>query len=95
MFYEPFYQQEIIAIYSINFRDLISKNTVAKELFRKTSIVDGFTSYKCYDLKEHASSLIELIDFALQEIHSATKVVQVKSEIALYSSPLTIPIFKE
>ncbi|VDK89421.1 unnamed protein product [Onchocerca ochengi] len=57
-------------------RDVISKNTVAKELFRKTSIIDGFTSYKCYDIKEHANSLIELIDFALQEIHNSTKIVQ-------------------
>ncbi|MCP9264463.1 hypothetical protein DINM_022556 [Dirofilaria immitis] len=48
----------------------------SKELFRKTSIIDGFTSYKCYDIKEHANSLIELIDFALQEIHSPIKVVQ-------------------
>ncbi|EJW70991.1 hypothetical protein WUBG_18102, partial [Wuchereria bancrofti] len=55
---------------------VISKNTIAKELFRKTSIIDGFTSYKCYDVKEHADSLIELIDFALQEIHSSIKVVQ-------------------
>ncbi|EFO17536.2 hypothetical protein LOAG_10963 [Loa loa] len=58
------------------FRTVIAKNTIAKELFRKTSIIDGFTSYKCYDVKEHADSLIELIDFALQEIHSSTKVVQ-------------------
>ncbi|VDN95260.1 unnamed protein product [Brugia pahangi] len=58
------------------FRTVISKNTIAKELFRKTSIIDGFTSYKCYDVKEHADSLIELIDFALQEIHSSIKVVQ-------------------
>ncbi|VBB34162.1 unnamed protein product [Acanthocheilonema viteae] len=57
-------------------RIVISKNTIAKELFQKTSIIDGFTSYKCYDVKEHADSLIELIDFALQEIHSPTKVVQ-------------------
>uniref|UniRef100_A0A1I8EQL8 Globin family profile domain-containing protein n=3 Tax=Wuchereria bancrofti TaxID=6293 RepID=A0A1I8EQL8_WUCBA len=57
-------------------RTVISKNTIAKELFRKTSIIDGFTSYKCYDVKEHADSLIELIDFALQEIHSSIKVVQ-------------------
>ncbi|KAM3716564.1 Globin-like protein [Dirofilaria immitis] len=58
------------------FRTVISKNAIAKELFRKTSIIDGFTSYKCYDIKEHANSLIELIDFALQEIHSPIKVVQ-------------------
>uniref|UniRef100_A0A915Q3A0 Globin family profile domain-containing protein n=1 Tax=Setaria digitata TaxID=48799 RepID=A0A915Q3A0_9BILA len=57
-------------------RTVIAKNSIAKELFRKTSIIDGFTSYKCYDIKEHANSLIELIDFTLQEIHNPTKVVQ-------------------
>ncbi|VDO49309.1 unnamed protein product [Onchocerca flexuosa] len=60
----------------IVFRDVISKNAIAKELFRKTLIIDGFTSYKCYDIKEHANSLIELIDFALQQIHNSTKIVQ-------------------
>uniref|UniRef100_A0A0R3RLE6 GLOBIN domain-containing protein n=1 Tax=Elaeophora elaphi TaxID=1147741 RepID=A0A0R3RLE6_9BILA len=55
---------------------VISKDTIARELFRKTSIIDGFTAYKCYDVKEHADSLIELIDFALQEIHRSTKIVQ-------------------
>ncbi|CAG9540662.1 unnamed protein product [Cercopithifilaria johnstoni] len=63
--------------FAINiFRTVISKNAIAKELFRKTLIIDGFTSYKCYDVKEHADGLIELIDFALKEIHNSIKVVQ-------------------
>ncbi|VDN07990.1 unnamed protein product [Thelazia callipaeda] len=62
---------------SLFIQTLIAKNLLAKELFQKTSIIDGFTSYKCYDVKEHAKCLIELIDFTLQEIHSSSKVVQV------------------
>ncbi|VDK29242.1 unnamed protein product [Gongylonema pulchrum] len=72
------------------FRAVIANNALAKELFQKTSIIDGFSSYKCCDVKQHAKSLIELIDFMLQEVHSSTKLVQVKIDLIFQ-----IPILKD
>uniref|UniRef100_A0A0M3I2Y9 GLOBIN domain-containing protein n=1 Tax=Ascaris lumbricoides TaxID=6252 RepID=A0A0M3I2Y9_ASCLU len=57
-------------------RAVVANNAMAKELFQKASIIEGFSSAgsKCCTIKEHARMLCELIDFCIHEIHSSTKV---------------------
>uniref|UniRef100_A0A914RIW6 Uncharacterized protein n=1 Tax=Parascaris equorum TaxID=6256 RepID=A0A914RIW6_PAREQ len=52
---------------------------MAKELFQKASIIEGFSSTgsKSCTIKDHARALCELIDFCIHEIHSSTKVAHV------------------
>ncbi|KHN80181.1 hypothetical protein Tcan_16953 [Toxocara canis] len=59
----------------VNFRAVVANNAMAKELFQKASIIEGFSAGgKCCNIKEHARTLSELIDFCIHEIHSSTKV---------------------
>jgi hypothetical protein len=44
------------------------------------SIVGGFSSSKCCDLKEHVAVLVELFDSSIQELNSPVKIAQVGVE---------------
>ena len=57
-------------------RELCQKCAKVKEVFQKTSIVGGFSSNKCFDIKEHGKLLIELYDAALQDLGAPCKLTQ-------------------
>uniref|UniRef100_A0A1I8ADY0 GLOBIN domain-containing protein n=1 Tax=Steinernema glaseri TaxID=37863 RepID=A0A1I8ADY0_9BILA len=66
------------SVFSNTFRLLTQKNVHAKEMFQKMSIVEGFSSNKCCDMKEHTRLLNDLIETAILEINSPCKVIQGK-----------------
>ncbi|KAL3079496.1 hypothetical protein niasHT_032504 [Heterodera trifolii] len=63
-------------VFANAFKDLSRKNASAKEMFQKMSIVEGFSSGKCCDQKEHGRQLGELFDFALQNLNAPSRLVQ-------------------
>ncbi|VDM45106.1 unnamed protein product [Toxocara canis] len=68
-------------------RAVVANNAMAKELFQKASIIEGFSAGgKCCNIKEHARTLSELIDFCIHEIHSSTKVAHAQSQEASWQS---------
>uniref|UniRef100_A0A7E5A147 GLOBIN domain-containing protein n=1 Tax=Panagrellus redivivus TaxID=6233 RepID=A0A7E5A147_PANRE len=61
------------------FSILSQRNSKARELFQKMSIVESFStskSGKCCDMKEHVRALNDLVDFAVSEMYSPSKSVQ-------------------
>ncbi|KAE9551509.1 hypothetical protein FO519_005277 [Halicephalobus sp. NKZ332] len=60
------------------FRQLATRNSKVKELFQKMCIVEGFSSSKGCDMKEHSKCLVELFDLAVAELNSPSKAVQDK-----------------
>lgn len=55
------------------------RNTIAKEVFQKMSIVEGFSASKNCDQKEHIRLLIELFDLSIQYLNNSCKLIQVKT----------------
>lgn len=53
------------------------RNTIAKEVFQKMSIVEGFSASKICDQKEHIKLLIETFDLSIQDLNSSCKLIQV------------------
>ncbi|KAK0413273.1 hypothetical protein QR680_006701 [Steinernema hermaphroditum] len=66
------------SVFANTFRLLTQKNVMAKEMFQKMSIVEGFSSNKCCDMKEHTRLLNDLIETAILEINSPCKIIQDK-----------------
>ncbi|TKR88822.1 hypothetical protein L596_013005 [Steinernema carpocapsae] len=65
-------------VFANTFRLLTQRNNLSKEMFQKMSIVEGFSSNKCCDIKEHTRLLNDLFETAILEINSPCKIIQTK-----------------
>ncbi|KAH7730828.1 CBN-GLB-3 protein [Aphelenchoides avenae] len=65
------------SIFNNVFKQLMQKNSKAKELFQKMNIVEGFSAGKCSDIKEHVKMLTDLYDTSVQDLNRPSKPVQV------------------
>lgn len=53
------------------------RNTIAKKVFQKMSIVEGFSASKNCDQKEHIRLLIEIFNLSIQYLNNSCKLIQV------------------